>query len=363
MRRKTCLFAASLLGASLVTACVPARYDDVEVLKNVPDSNDLLTTSFQPASGILSGFDVPDGSSDWRIGDRVLFGLQIDRGGKHIVRFVLFELKSGVLPPDADVVITRPDDRSVSDDPSGKTAHIVIADEDDDSLIGRLPARRWSMTTDFIDKAGNKHNVTRDSDPVLVVVHVYDDCGRRLKPAGTLAPEAYLRRGFYAACVTAVRMKHQPPIDRRIVPQELADILPSLYGFGQMMGETRNLWDIIQKFMPRPSLWSLVVHGGRVEFVATAGLGDVEEDDRLLPALRGERRAYRFPVDIDTNGEPAIRCLLSVVDPAPPFHLCAGVVGLDGVQVKDATCRFTLRLLAAQRAKAAPLVSNQREPR
>jgi hypothetical protein len=73
-------------------------------------------------------------------------------------------------------------------------------------------------------------------------------------------------------------------------------------------------------------------------------------EPRPLAALAGERRAYLLPLIIDIKGEPAIQGLLSVTNPAPPYHLCAGVVGADGVQVRNPSRKFAMRLLAARRA-------------
>jgi hypothetical protein len=346
-------FVVLVIGVSSTAACSRVHYDPAQLLQELPNDSNLLLTAFAPASQILSGFDDPETGTDWRIGDQILFGLAIDRGGQRTVRFILVELKSGLLPPDADVVIIRPDAQPPADDPSHKTVVVRLADGDSDELIGRLPARRWSMKMTFTDeKTGTQQHVTRNAEPVLVAVHVYDDAGRKLRSAGTLAPEAYLRSGFYAACAAAEQLSSRDAFDRAAAVDAFADFMPSLYALGQSIGETPNLKHIIETVVPRPSLWSLLVHRGihaSVDFPPKLGRFDVATEDRPLVALRDGLHAYRFPFDIEINGEPGIRCILSVVDPRPPFHLCAGVVGLNGTQVKDPTRRITMRLLAARR--------------
>ncbi len=315
-----------------------------------PGDDGQLETCFAPGRRILSGFDAPAPTGEWQVGDRILFGLRIDQGDEGLVRFILLELKSGVLPPDTDVIIGPAGAAPAADDPSIKTVYVPLSDGDAVELRGRLPGRRWSVWTTFTDKAGKEHRITRDSDPVFLAVHVYDDDARKIKSAGTLAPEAYLRRGLYAACVAAMERATQHHDDRAGAPVEFADVLPLLYGFGQTIADTPNLTEIIKALVPMPSLWSLLVRGGRIDCSARVGLGEVTNEDRPLAAIIHARGAYRFPIDIEVNAEPSLRCLLSVVTPAPPFHLCAGIVGLDGVQAKDASHRFALRLLAARRS-------------
>ena len=353
MRRSGVLLATLLLSVAFTAACIPARYDQVQVLADQPDEAGLLTTAFASAAQILAGFDDPETGTDWRIGDQILFGLAIDRGEQRTVRFILVELKSGLLPPDADVVIIRPDAQPPAADPSHKTVVVRLADGDSDELIGRLPARRWSMKMTFTnERTGTQQHITRNAEPVLVAVHLYDDAGRKLRSAGTLAPEAYLRTGFYAACAATAQLGSRDAFDDAAAVDAFADFMPSLYALGQTIGETPNLKGIIETVVPRPSLWSLLVHRGihaSVDFPPKLGRFDVDTEDRPLVALRDGLHAYRFPFDIEINGEPGIRCILSVVDPRPPFHLCAGVVGLNGTQVKDPTRRITMRLLAARR--------------
>jgi hypothetical protein len=128
----------------------------------------------------------------------------------------------------------------------------------------------------------------------------------------------------------------------------VADMIPSLYGFGGVIQQTPPLARIIQPILPSAPIWALLIPP-KVGFLFSGTNGGLRPDERRLPALAGGQSAYLLPLVITFNKEPVLQCVLSVVDPSPPVHLCAGVVGVDGAQVQDPACRFTMRLLAARR--------------
>ena len=139
---------------------------------------------------------------------------------------------------------------------------------------------------------------------------------------------------------------------------EYANLLPPLYGFGEVIRETPPLARVIQPIIPRPPLWALLIPP-RIDVSFARAKGELSADVRPLPALTEGREAYLLPVSIAFNKDPMIECVLSVASPSPPFHLCAGIVAVDGVQVKDPSCKFTMRLLAARRAPAAGPVADK----
>lgn len=377
---------AILLGALLVSGCAPRSARPINVLTDLPPDAELMAEPFAPGRILLSGFDAPDPEGVWRIGDRVLFGLQIDKGWTSVVRFVLIELKSGVLPRGAEVVILPPEQwppsKAVPTSLTGVTGatsapaegayvtlggeahpgaepspteatpslvYIRLDENDDPGLQGRLPARFWSIPVMVRESDGKEARIARESDAVFIAVHVYDENAAKIQCAGTLAPEAYLRAGLFAACEAALAAREEPAADRSALGDSVADILPSLYGLGQVIYDTPTLARVIRPIVPSPSLWAILTYRGP-DFAAEVSMADLLTEKRPLTALAGGRRAYLLPLNIDIKGEPAIQCLLSITPPAPPYHLCAGVVGVDGVQVRDASRKFILRLLAARRA-------------
>ena len=388
MRRLLVSTALVFLCWSLIAGCGRRTAGTVEVLTELPSDADLVAKPFAPAGEILSGFDRLDPGGQWRVGDAILLGLQIDLGGRQTVRFILIELKSQVLPRDAEVIILGPRDvpppgvqpadppHTTADSPSPdkivvaasepaeegafppgsgpvpKSVYIRLTEQDDPALIGRLPGRFWTMPLTVRGAGGGEQSVTRDSGAVFIAVHVFDEAARKLKTAGTLAPEAYLRRGLFTACELAQHAQQQPSADRAALGDAVADVLPTLYGLGQVIRDTPSLASVVRPIIPTPSLWALLTHGG-ADFAAEVSMADIREDMRPLPALGGGKRAFLLPLGIDIKGEAALQCLLSVTDSSPPFHLCGGVIGVDGVQVRDASRRFCVRVLAAHRASGS----------
>jgi hypothetical protein len=360
MRRLAGSMVGVLFAWAALTGCAPKTVEPINVLANAPNEADLLARVFLPAGAILSGFDEPDPSGQWHIGDRLLLGFQIDKGGQRTVRFVLIELRSGVLPRGADVHIIGakdappPETQSVDAVQAGtapKSIYIRLAEGDDPALIGRLPAHSWGLTVTLAAVGGEEQAFQRDSDAVLIAVYVFDEIGRKMKTAGALAPEAYLRGGLFRACDFMRRKDVGEAVAGAAMMNAYADLLPSLYGLGEVIRETPPLARIIQPIMPPPPLWALLIPP-KLDISLAGAEHDMHEDQRPLPALARGRRAYLLPLSLAISKEPALQCVLSVADPSPPFYLCAGVLGIDGVQTKDPSCKFAMRVLAARRSAA-----------
>jgi hypothetical protein len=185
-----------------------------------PNGEDALNASFEPASRILSGFDAAAPSSDWHIGDQILFGLRIDDGKRQTTRFILIELKSHVLPPNTDVIVGPAEAAPKPEDAPNGTVYVPLSQDDPVELRGRLPGRKWSLHMTFTDKNGNERHVDRHSDPIFIAIHVYNENAEKITCSGTLAPEAYLRRSLYSACVAAMERTKQP-LDAQPTPNSM----------------------------------------------------------------------------------------------------------------------------------------------
>jgi hypothetical protein len=59
---------------------------------------------------------------------------------------------------------------------------------------------------------------------------------------------------------------------------------------------------------------------------------------------------YRFPVVIDLNGKPALRCTLIVNSPRPPLLTCAGIVGVAAEPAESSDKRIEIRVVSARRS-------------
>jgi hypothetical protein len=362
MRRLPGVIVIVLIGGVMSAGCAPKAAEPINLLAKSPDETARLDQVFEPAVQILSGFDPPDPSGQWRIGDRILLGFEIDRGGGRTVRFVLIELKSGLLPQGSDVFVIAAKDvpppdaqpaESVTAGSRPKSVYVRLAEGDDPALVGRLPARVWGLELTMTEKGVEKESFHRDSDAVLLAVYVFDEAGSKLQVAGTLAPEAYLRGGLFASCDLMRREHAGEAVNQAALKNAFANLLLSLFGLGEVIRETPPLARVIRPVLPAPPLWALLFPP-KPDISIGNQERDFKEDERPLPALAGGRRAYLLPLTLSISKQPVIGCVLSVTDPSPPLHLCAGVVGVDGAQVQDPSCKFTMRLLAARRATSTP---------
>lgn len=366
---------AVALAAPLLGGCARAYYDHAQLVADVAAATEELRAEFESSEQLLSGFDPPEPGASWRVGDRILFGLHIvdDRGTA--VRFIHAEVRSGVLAPDDHVLI---DDRPSADDPAPEGRGVVRVPplHPDGADRGKsMTPHTWSIPVQITDQQGVSHRLQRTSQSILLAIRIYDGEPNLLHACYAFAPEAFLRTGFHEACRTAVAAQRraarrhdgdsvreadtpprlasgdeaaQRPADEAHGVGDLANLLPALYALSDVIRRTPGLDQLTERLTPRPSLGSVILNAGvRPDF--RVDLATISIEDRALPALAAQSIGYRIPIDLDLNGEPGLRCVLTVGKSLPPFNLCAGILGLDGAPAANPACRFVLRLLAARR--------------
>jgi hypothetical protein len=144
------------------------------------------------------------------------------------------------------------------------------------------------------------------------------------------------------------------------------DAAPSTMGFGavpesmratlalmnllQVVRRSDVLFDVLYEVIDKPSWLSVLLHFG--VRVSVAAHFDRARAAAPFATAHGEVPAWEVPLELKLNGAPALRSVVTVVDPDSPFGLGAGVVALRAFRPSDPEVTFTMRLLSARRATA-----------
>jgi hypothetical protein len=130
----------------------------------------------------------------------------------------------------------------------------------------------------------------------------------------------------------------------------LAGSFPALLSYFKTARESPELVEILAKALDRPSVWSLLWHGG---ISSTEFRWDAE---RLTPAhaeewgVSGRPAAYYCPMTLFLNHHPSLDITLVVTAPRSPLLSCAGVLGLLAERPGDKKVYLSLRILSARRS-------------
>lgn len=172
--------------------------------------------------------------------------------------------------------------------------------------------------------------------------------------ARAMVSQDFLRLGLDRSCAALLRRdaarKNVPKgvgTAPRLSDDEvraLVGIFPALFMFVQEIQSTPGVEDILWSIMDKPSIWSVVRHGGKVQI----GI-NVEEPTAIDPATweSPDPPSYRLPVMISVYDQPALRCFLFVTSPRPPLVASAGIVGIVAVPPSRPADRLEIRLIAA----------------
>ena len=131
----------------------------------------------------------------------------------------------------------------------------------------------------------------------------------------------------------------------------LGGSFPALLSYFNTVQQVPELVAIVAKAMDRPSLWSLLWHGGisSTEFrwdaksIAPAQVSDWQ--------VSGHSAAYYCPMTLFLNHHPSLDLTLVVTAPHPPLLSCGGVLGLLAEKPGDKRTYLTLRIVSARRSR------------
>jgi hypothetical protein len=281
-------------------ACHVAEPPRVATGDVVPQA--LLAAEFPAAKALLAGY--VDGSADatWQVGDAVLYGLRLQRDGVE-QRWLLSLVVDELAPP--------------------------------------VPPRVWTFEVDGTDQRF-------ESSLCRVTACVYDGDGRELARSQPLVPQQFLARGFASVCATtwaARRAGGKPPAAR-----DVAAGVVSAVALLETVRQDRALAPVLWAVVDKPSLWSVIGNLGATVLVRP-------HLDRFVPCATPNPAmpfgsAWRVPMSLFVNDQPALEAELVVADSTPPFAVGAGVLAAVARHPTRPDVRCEMLLLGAGRTAA-----------
>jgi hypothetical protein len=307
--RAPVLLSVALLGA--LAACAAVDPDPGWLTRGVAvEAAGVRAAAFEVPPALAIGFDGAVAGGRIAVGDRVLFGVRLDRDAEVEVRFV--------------------------------QAEVVAFENEEVEVPGEL----------FDAKAGGI--VTGQIRRVFVHAAVHDAEGNVLGDDTVLLDQGDLENGLAAACRgdavaadpgSALHFSHE--IQRAIRAQSAIEALRTVLSVVRRSQPLRALlWQVLDV----PSLFSVIFHFGVKVSVAENFAGSA----RGAPFAVGAAAVptWEAPLELRLNGAPALRCRVQVADPASPIALCAGIVSLRAASPSHPQRTVTMQLLGARRGSA-----------
>ncbi|HYC76584.1 MAG TPA: hypothetical protein VEI02_03050, partial [Planctomycetota bacterium] len=297
-----------------------------------------LATDFGAGASLLDGFDPPEPGADWRVGDRVLFGLRLSHPDQEAVRFVLLTARTGILAGD--------DAAEIPSDVGGAPPL-------------RLKRRHGVLTSERSEGSATVSMRRADAGDWLAVhAAVFDRGGRLLGDDVITVAADPLRRGFFApaaelrAELDAVMAAKRPISAAPDGMNHVLDVVSALFGFLDTLGQCPELerfrTEAVEKLVETPSFLSVLFSGG-VAVALDPRLHEVRRLPRPFPAAAVAPLVADFPTIVSLNDRRALDLRFYVLETAPPLHLAAGIAALVAAHPSDPSRRLDARLLAARR--------------
>lgn len=265
----------------------------------------LTAAEFAGAEAMLTGIEplAAGGDRAWRTGDEVLLGVRLDDHGE-TTRWLL---------------------------------HLRVRDPDVLSPDGSKRVQHWlaggpGWAKEFVSG-------TAAIDVILADAH-----GSQVGASMVEVAREILANGFVAACTQQGMDPASPDFDQE--PRTIAYF--ALRSMLEIVRQDPTLRSILFRVLDKPSLLSILWHLGAKVSIHSRFADCVRLDATPSPLPAGEP-AWLVPVDLEINDRPALYCHLLVGNPAPPFHLCGGILGVDATRPSDPELRFRLVLLGARR--------------
>ena len=305
----------------------------------------------------------------WRIGDRILCGLQTRRRHEDVTLYALVTVRTNVLKPGQKVIVAaEPPANLPADALFVPHCHAATSVDKTNEFV----AQTWRQGISVPQRGGGERTLELDSDVLLVSIEFFDDKLERLSTSHALTTEAHLRNGIYplTASLFQARQRLGPDI-REIIKKEPTRLaVPSerfvsgfvtLYALRNTIWSSPNVVPILQSLIQLPSVWSILTQGG-IRFSLDLSFDEVGIEERQIEASRvslAGQRPLRLPFDILINSQPALRCSITSLPARQPLQLAAGIIAVDVTHPKDPERRLHYRVLAARRGPTPPRVAIQ----
>jgi len=129
-----------------------------------------------------------------------------------------------------------------------------------------------------------------------------------------------------------------------------AGLSPALNAMFESIQNTPGLREILWEIAEKPSVWSIVRRGGKIE--PSMDLGDKSRWGIVAPLTWAPAGVpiYRLSPSLLLNRKLAVDFSLIVVAPRPPLLTTAGVIGIVATSPGSKSKRLDIRVLAARRA-------------
>lgn len=298
MRRRWLVGQALAMVAFAAAGCQVA--EPPRVATGEAATEPLLAAEFPAAKGLLAGYAEGRAEAAWRVGDAVLYGLRLHRDGTE-QRWLLSLVVDDLAPP--------------------------------------VPRRVWTLEVDGQDQRF-------ESTLCRVTAIVYDADGHELARSQPLVPQQFLSEGFASVCATtwaARRAAGKPPAAR-----DVAAGVVSAVALLETVRQDRALAPVLWAVVDKPSFWSVLGNLGATVLVRP-------HLDRFVPCATPSPAmpfgsAWRVPMSLFVNDQPALEAELVVAHPAPPFAVGAGVLAAVARHPTRADVRCEMLLLGAGRA-------------
>ena len=264
---------------------------------------------FHGAAQLLSGFDAPTERDRLEDGDRALFAVELRESGEEPSRFLI---------------------------------RVAVA-----SAAVRHGGQEMVWTMSYrMNSTSGKSEVFREVCR-LVQLHVsrHDLDGTQEAESDVYLGRAALETGFAETCATFVETGAGPEVT--LSSEQAHDIglsVMSLRALMTIVESDRQLSELLQRVARRPSLASIISNFG-VEIGIEAELHNAQRI--AVPEVAGAE-AWRVPLVIRANGEPAVLVLAEVVTPRSPWNLSAGVVRLTARRPGDEEARLVMQAIAVR---------------
>ena len=310
--------------------------------------------AFAAGAKILAGFDyLPERQASQR-GDRLLWGIRLEKDGRSRTWYVLIRvLQTGLQPGERvslkalecqpefsatpDVDITPGKNLEVTPAGGSSASQAPAQTRDEGTLAAPAPLEvppGW---------VGEGPEVLY----TLLRIDIYDEHASAMASTHQFLSQNFAYASLYDCCAIVLRRAAAREQPSRSDIQQVTLSMLSFVAVGRLLYATPHVAEIMSEISPQPPLISILLHGG-VRVSVDMQCLQATAEDRHWPALADGRRAYRVPFEIEFNDEAALRCRVIAAESHAPLRLCSGILGLEGMNVRKPENRFSVCLLAAR---------------
>lgn len=293
----------------------------------------------------LGGFDAPSNGTNLSPSDNIAALVTFHEPGARLTQWLLFlqavaDVGKGPLPKSSPMVFYTSLGTKLEFEPAPVWVSLQTLGPFGEAEAGRKSLKPQDHLARFaLDQGSLSLGLDRAAEAFL---HWKDNqLDRYFSLGGTPFSDSEIKkaRSLAAGAMT-------PGEERAIVGS-----IPALMSYISIFERTHGLEEILFKIVERPSLWSIIRHGGVNASLALAP----ERVSRAQPGLWDvppSQAVYYLPLELQINNRHALTVTLAVTAPNPPLLACGGVLGLVAEKAGDRETYLTIRLISAHASPA-----------